>query len=85
MDDFVRGFGYIPDIPKIEDYTEDHPEIHPLLKATKVAKLPREPKSGYRPLGAATATLPSIAQAVDLRNFCSTIEDQGQLGSCTAN
>ena len=30
----------------------------------------------------APATLPAV---VDLRSYCSPIEDQGQLGSCTAN
>jgi hypothetical protein len=27
----------------------------------------------------------SIPDKVDLRNYCTTVEDQGQLGSCTAN
>jgi len=56
-----------------------------MIKATRLATIPSVSKSGYRPLGAAAATLPSITQAVDLRNFCLTIEDHGQLGSCTAN
>jgi C1A family cysteine protease len=33
-------------------------------------------------LGKKAVTIP---QTMDLRNFCSKVEDQGQLGSCTAN
>ena len=33
----------------------------------------------------ATAVPPSLPASVDLRAWCSPIENQGQLGSCTAN
>src|SRR5882724_4899123 len=36
----------------------------------------------YATIAAPPKTLPS---SVDLRPFCSPVEDQGQLGSCTAN
>jgi C1A family cysteine protease len=44
----------------------------------------KEVKPHLKTMGAASvpASLPSI---VDLRQYCSPIEDQGQLGSCTAN
>jgi C1A family cysteine protease len=60
---------------------------------TKIPKIPkyhwmREPVDArdhlYNPeaLGTVPPTLPT---SVDLRNYCSPIEDQGQLGSCTGN
>jgi C1A family cysteine protease len=67
------GTGWLPPMYDRRDYTATHPEIAPLL-----AKLAL-PKRG---LAAAAAALPP---SVDLREFCSPIEDQGQLGSCTAN
>jgi len=68
-----HGLGWLPDVPKPSDYTETHAEVAPLLQKTKLA--PR--------LGAAPAA--AIAAQVDLRNWFSPIEDQGYLGSCTAN
>lgn len=31
------------------------------------------------------APIPQLASSIDLRQYCSAIEDQGQLGSCTGN
>ncbi len=72
----TRGLGYIPDIPKAEDYTPEHPGVADLLKRSaehatkKVATAP------------GPAALPAM---VDLRQWFSPIEDQLSLGSCTAN
>jgi C1A family cysteine protease len=85
MEEFTRGLGYVPDIPNMNDYTEEHPEISPLLASTKVLKTSggAQPTSAAR--GARAAAAPKVAASVDLRSFCSPVEDQGQLGSCTAN
>jgi C1A family cysteine protease len=64
-----RGMGWLPDRPDIRDYTPDHEEVSPLLLATAVPRMDPEKAPG----------------TVDLRPWCSPIEDQGQLGSCTAN
>jgi C1A family cysteine protease len=64
-----KGLGWLPDYPDLRDYTAEHAEVKPLLETIHVA----EP---------AKATLPS---SVDLRSWFSPIEDQGSLGSCTAN
>jgi len=64
-----HGMGWLPDYPDIRDYTARHAKIAPLLERTRGA------------LPAAERALPS---AVDLREWCSPIEDQGALGSCTA-
>jgi C1A family cysteine protease len=64
-----KGTGWLPDLPDYRDYTLEHEYVKPILKKVGVA----EPlKIG----------LPS---SVDLRVWCSPVEDQGNLGSCTAN
>ena len=70
----VRGLGWLPDVPKPSDYTESHAQVAPLLNRTRLA--PRLTPA------LAPAALPA---QVDLRNWFSPIEDQGSLGSCTAN
>ncbi len=70
-----RGLGYLPDIPKAEDYTEDHSEVTKLLQATAL-------KRRISAAGGASGALPT---SKDLRPFFPAIEDQGSLGSCTSN
>lgn len=77
----LRGLGYLPDVPKLKDFTEEHDEVAPLLAKTSMAGATSGPRSrGGR--AAAPATLP---KKIDLRSYFSPIEDQGALGSCTAN
>ena len=64
----MNSMGWLPDYPDFRDYTTEHAAISPLLK-----------KIGLT--GSHTKSLPESA---DLRAWCSTIEDQGSLGSCTA-
>lgn len=67
----VHGFsmGWHPDLPDIRDYTPETDKVQAVL-------------SESRQLRKAVKALP---KSVDLRPWCSPIEDQGQLGSCTAN
>ena len=71
-----RGLGYLPDIPKTEDYTEKHPDVAKLLNETALKKQVAAAGAG------GPAALPAL---VDLRPSFSPVEDQGALGSCTAN
>ena len=64
------GMGWLPDYPDFRDYTEEQPKIKPMLKTIGVT--------------AASVTL-GLPASVDLRPWCSPIENQGSLGSCTAN
>jgi C1A family cysteine protease len=64
-----RGMGWLRDLPDNRDYTTDHARIQPQLEAIGVAH-PEEV---------------TLASSVDLRAYCSPVEDQGALGSCTAN
>jgi C1A family cysteine protease len=65
------GLGWIPDHPDFRDYNPEHPEIKTLFAGTKLAK--------------GKLSAPAAPASVDLRPWCSPIEDQGALGSCTAN
>ena len=69
----LGGLGWLPDYPDFRDYTAEHEDVRPLLERTKVAAK-----------GKKLAT-PSLPASVDLREWCPPIEDQGELGSCTAN
>jgi C1A family cysteine protease len=69
----TSGMGWLRDLPDIRDYTVENEQIADLLKNTSVAAKASK---------AETATVPTSA---DLRQWFSPVEDQGQLGSCTAN
>ncbi len=68
----TRGMGWLKDYPDFRDYTPAHEAVAPALEKAKLGPdLPR-----------ARTAIPTKA---DLREWCSPIEDQGALGSCTAN
>jgi C1A family cysteine protease len=70
-----RAMGWIPDYPDLRDYTEQTQDVKVLLEPTGLLSEGRTArKAKPRPL-------PS---AVDLREWCSAVEDQLGLGSCTA-
>jgi len=74
-----RGMGWIPDYPDIRDY---------ILETADVAKIfagPEGPPRGGRRRGARFGADAALPASVDLREWCSAVEDQGMLGSCTAN
>lgn len=64
-----KGTGWLPDYPDFRDYTPDHELVAPLLMGS----------------GGALAAPAALLGSVDLRQWCSPVEDQGNLGSCTAN
>jgi len=84
-----RALGWLPDIPKASDYTEAHPDVAPLLVKTKLAmRLAATPSVVGSIEGAGLPSsigAPIIPARVDLRPGFSPVEDQGQIGSCTAN
>lgn len=61
--------GWRPDYPDFRDYTLTTDTVKPMFGKTGVLKTDK-------------TTLP---KTTDLRKWCPPIEDQGQLGSCTAN
>lgn len=67
------GLGWVPDIPDIRDYTPEHEQVNSLLARTGI---------GSFLLGVAQ---PALQPSVDLRAWFSPIDNQGNLGSCTAH
>jgi C1A family cysteine protease len=65
----IVGTGWIPPLPDLRDYTEAHPEVAKMAGKLGVSALKGGPPSS----------------SVDLRKWCSPIEDQKNLGSCTAH
>lgn len=63
------GTGWLPPLPDLRDYTEKADKIQPM--AQKIVR--RQPRGSGLP------------DKVDLRKWCSPVEDQGELGSCTAH
>lgn len=64
----VMGTGWLPSVPDLRDYTDQHPKI-----AAVVSRLG---------MGNEEVKLP---EKTDLCSWCSPVENQGKLGSCTAN
>lgn len=69
------ALGWIPDYPDFRDYTEETEEVREILRTTGLAfqTATRKPSLAKK--------LPASA---DLGEWCSPVEDQGHLGSCTA-
>ncbi|WP_153797434.1 C1 family peptidase [Foetidibacter luteolus] len=63
------SFGWIPDLPDFRDFTPETPEVKLITSSLKKS---------------AKAKAFKLATSVDLREYCSPVEDQGQIGSCTA-
>jgi len=63
------GMGWLPDYPDFRDYTVEQDSMKAMLTKAGVAVTLK-------------VSLPTFA---DLRAWCSPIENQGSLGSCTAN
>ena len=63
------SFGWLRELPSLQDYTMEHPAIIPMLASVSGVTNP--------PV--------SLPTSVDLRAWCSPIENQLNLGSCTAN
>ncbi|MDE2485118.1 MAG: cysteine protease [candidate division NC10 bacterium] len=76
-----RGMGWLPDYPDFRDHTVELDELPTQLKALGQRD---SVKSMLKKVGVA-APLKTLPTSVDLRAWCSPIEDQGALGSCTAN
>jgi len=76
------GMGWLPDYPDFRDYTVEQDQVPARLKALGQKD---SVKTMLRKAGVAAPAKVSRRSSVDLRDWCPPIEDQGQLGSCTAN
>lgn len=77
----LRALGWVPDVPKTSDYTEEHEKVAPLLLKTKRLGETAGAGGGGGRKVAAPAAPPATT---DLRPWFSPVEDQGYIGSCTA-
>ncbi len=73
-----NGMGWLPDFPDFRDYTFK-------IKESLENKKKEEIENLLSPTGLFRADITTTPSSVDLRNWCSKIENQGQIGSCTAN
>jgi len=74
--------GWLPDLPDFRDYTVETKEV-----STRLAALDQPPVTDMlkRVVGGGAPKAKAVPSSVDLRPFCSPIEDQENLGSCTAH
>lgn len=72
MENQKLGMGWLPDYPDFRDYTFENMENEELNRLLS-------------PIGLERVDVTTLPSSVDLRSWCSSIENQGQLGSCTAN
>ncbi len=82
------ALGWIPDYPDFRDYTEETETVRQILFSTGLPLGRGRPaKEGGQP-GAPKKPAPKpsgLPASVDLREWCSAVEHQENLGACTAN
>jgi len=74
--------GWRPDYPDFRDYTAEHDVITPRQKALGQKD---SLKAMFAKMGLGKPTRAKPPKEKDLREWCPPVEDQGQLGSCTAH
>jgi C1A family cysteine protease len=84
MDETIKSFGmgWLPDYPDFRDYTAQQEKVAP-----KLERLGQKDSVSamLKKVGVALPRKAKLPASVNLRPWCAPIEDQGQLGSCTAN
>lgn len=76
------GMGWLPDLPDFRDYTADSTVVPAKLQAVGRTETVKAMLASANIKGSKPAKAPTTA---DLRSWCSPIEDQGSIGSCTAH
>jgi C1A family cysteine protease len=75
------GLGWLRDYPDFRDYTPDSETISDRLK-----KFDQQPvKAMLQTVGVVQQLAAALTPTVDLRQWCSPVEDQKTIGSCTAH
>jgi len=77
----IPSMGWVPDLPDFRDYHIDHDTI-----SEKNRKFGQKMsvKQMIDSVGVSEPEAVELSPKVDLRKWCSPVEDQGSLGSCTA-
>lgn len=80
MTEFAFGMGWLRDLPDFRDFTIDSNTVTPRLE-----NLGQRPvKTMLHKVGVVKA-VKAVAGKADLRSWCSPVEDQKTIGSCTAH
>lgn len=75
------GIGWLPDYPDFRDYTVDQKEVPP----THQRAAHKNPvRAMLEEVGVADLEAVKLAKSVDLREWFPAVENQGSIGSCTA-
>jgi len=77
-----RGMGWRPDYPDFRDFTAEHDEVTPKQKGPGQKD---SLKAMFTKMGLGKTSKAKLTAEKDLREWCSPVEDQEDLGSCTAN
>ena len=75
------GMGWLPDYPDFRDHTVDYDKVPTRLKPLGQKSV----KAMLTKVGVGKPAKVSLPASVDLRPWCSPVENQGSIGSCTAN
>jgi C1A family cysteine protease len=81
----IKGMGWLPDRPDVRDYVSTTPQVRETLSAAgskTVRLLAERADTAGDAADAGTGELPATT---DLREWFSPVEDQQDIGSCTAN
>jgi C1A family cysteine protease len=74
--------GWLPDYPDFRDYTIARAEVAPKMKALGETS---SVKAMLTRVGVVDADVAALPASADLRQWCSAVEDQDKIGSCTAH
>ncbi|CCI27855.1 Similar to tr/Q3VKM6/Q3VKM6_9CHLB Peptidase C1A (fragment) [Microcystis aeruginosa PCC 9808] len=77
----IPAMGWLPDYPDIRDVTFQSERVPSKLQALGQPSV----KQMLAKVGATTSAPAALPASVDLRPWCSPIEDQKNIGSCTAH
>jgi len=80
---FELGMGWLPDYPDFRDYTIEKKEV--ISKRVEKAGQKDSVKDMLKKVGVVKTAEASIPTSINLKKWCPPIENQGSLGSCTAN
>lgn len=81
MADIHCGMGWLRDYPDFRDYTVEQGDVPQRLASLNQ----RSVKANLKKVGVLDASVSNLPSTVDLRAWCSPVEDQKNIGSCTAN
>lgn len=84
MDEMIEklGMGWLPDYPDYRDNTTESAEVSPKLRQKGQKD---SVKAMLKKVGVAEPVKVGLPLSVDLRTWCSPIENQLSIGSCTAH